>query len=94
MPDVGPKKNLAETGHPKMAKILGPLAKKITLFDTKKNKKKGQQVLLASHFFVGAFFLSVLNDIWFRFLYFADFTSKIIKKRANIFCWLTKIFFS
>ena len=64
MPDVGPKKNLAETGHPKMAKILGPPAKKITLFDTKNNKKKGQQVLLASHFFLLALFSLVYLMIY------------------------------
>ena len=77
-----------------MANIFGSPAKKI-LFDTKNNNKKGPTGSVGQPFFsVGAFFSSLFNDLWFHFLYFADFTSKIIKKRANFFCWLTKIFFS
>ena len=43
-------KNLAKTGHPKMAKTFGQLAKKTTLFGSE-IKKKTQQNLLVSHLF-------------------------------------------
>ena len=52
MPDVGPKKNLAKTGHPKMAKTFGSPGQKNLTFLMKKGKKKGQKILLASQFFL------------------------------------------
>ena len=52
-----PKKKVAKSGHPKMAKSFGQLAKKKHFLGPRLKKKKGQLILLASNLFPMALYL-------------------------------------